>query len=268
MSITLGSINNVKAIVPNDGEKIKFVENTPQTFTGNPPVPYSNKMCRFNTFGFSSNNPSQRGGSIVRNLGIDSRIPTNFSNMITIGSQVNGNQLSGNSTSFSNYNTGIVDRIMPTKVIEDISEKSVDPLESQVLKLSSVIKKMQTSTPLGESRGGRAVGQDNGLMGDIYRDREWYGDDLIAFINLGTTYHQLLNGIYTQSPSIGGLGILNAPFFLPFNLSLDIDGISGIVMMQRFEIDQKILPPSYDKDSVEIIIRSVDHVITPDSWLT
>ena len=268
MSITLGSINNVKVIVPNNGEKIKFVENTPQTFIGGPPVPYPDKMCRFNTFGFSSNNPSQRGGSIVRNLGIDSKIPTNFSNMITIGSQVNGNQLSGNSTSFSNYNKGIVDRIIPTKVIEDTSEKSTDPLESQVLKLSSVITKMQTSTPLGESKGGRAVGQDNGLMGDIYRDREWYGDDLKAFINLGTTYHQLLNGIYTQSPSIGGLGILNAPFFLPFNLTLDIDGISGIIMMQRFEIDQKILPPSYDKDSVEIIVQSVDHVVTTDSWLT
>ena len=62
MSITLGSINNVKVIVPNNGEKIKFVENTPQTFIGGPPVPYPDKMCRFNTFGFSSNNPSQRGG--------------------------------------------------------------------------------------------------------------------------------------------------------------------------------------------------------------
>ena len=85
---------------------------------------------------------------------------------------------------------------------------------------------------------------DGGLWADIFRDRQWYGDDMETFTNLGTTYHQILNGIYTQPPSKGGLGVMEAPFFLPFNLSLDIDGISGIVMMQRFEIDQKVLHPS------------------------
>lgn len=68
-------------------------------------------MCRFNTFGITPN----IGGSIIRDLGIDGSIPSNFSSMITIGAQSNGNQVSGNATSFSNYNSGIVDRIIPTK---------------------------------------------------------------------------------------------------------------------------------------------------------
>lgn len=268
ININLGGINNVRLKLPDEGARVRFIEDIPQTFSGSPPITYRSKMCKFNTFGFSSNNPTQRGGSIVRNLGIDASIPSNFSTMISIGAQNNGNQASGNATSFSNYNTGIIDRVIPTKSLVTSDTEPVDPLETQFKEFAKTVKGLLSSGWWDESWIGKSFNTDGGLFTDTFRDRNWYGDDMAAFNSYGTAYHQLLNGIYTQEPSKGGSGTLAAPFFLPFNLNMDIDGMSGIVMMQRFEIDQKILPPSYDKDSVEIIVKSVDHEVNKESWTT
>jgi len=267
LNIGLGGINNVKIKIPNEGERIRFVEDIPQTFGGDPPVTYKRKMCKFNTFGFNHSNPENRAGSIVRNLSIDASIPSNFSTMISIGSQSNGNQPSGNATSFSNYNAGIIDRVIPRKVLTD-KDQSVPEAQIQLVKMDDTIKELNSKGWWSDSGVGSIFNADGGLWSDVFRDRNWYGDDIETFMNLGTTYHQQLNGLYSQPAASGGLGVMEAPFFLPFNLSLDLDGISGIVMMQRFEIDQKILPPSYDKDSVEIIVKSVDHEVNKDSWVT
>ena len=268
ININLGGINNVRLKLPDEGARVRFIEDIPQTFSGNPPITYKSKMCRFNTFGFSSNNPTQRGGSIVRNLGIDASIPSNFSTMISIGAQNNGNQASGNATSFSNYNTGIIDRVIPTKSLVTSNSVPTDPKVVQFKEFSKTVKGLLSEGWWDQTWVGKSLSTDGGLFTDVFRDRNWYGDDMAAFNSYGTAYHQLLNGIYTQEPSKGGSGTLAAPFFLPFNLNMDIDGMSGIVMMQRFEIDQKILPPSYDKDSVEIIVQSVDHEVTKESWIT
>ena len=271
INVNLGGVNNVRVRLPDDGARVRFVEDIPQTFSGAPPITYKSKMCRFNTFGFNNStaaNSTKRGGSIVRNLGIDASIPSNFSSMISIGAQPNGNQASGNATSFSNYNTGIIDRVIPTKSLVTTNTDPTDPRETQFKELAKTVEGLLASGFWSESWVGKGLSADGGLWTDVLRDRDFRGDNIVAFKALGTAYHQLLSGIYTQEPSKGGSGTLNAPFFLPFNLSMDIDGMSGIVMMQRFEIDQKILPPSYDKDSVEIIVKTVDHEVNVESWVT
>jgi len=271
ININLGGINNVRIRLPDDGARVRFIEDIPQTFPGAPPITYKSKICRFNTFGFNNStaaNSSQRGGSIVRNLGIDASIPSNFSSMIMLGAQPNGNQASGNATSFSNYNTGIIDRVIPTKSLVTTNTDPTDPRETQFKELAKTVDGLLESGFWNETWVGKGLSTDGGLWADVFRDRDFRGDNIVAFKSLGTAYHQLLSGIYTQEESKGGAGFLEAPFFLPFNLNMDIDGMSGIVMMQRFEIDQKILPPSYDKDSVEIIVKTVDHEVNVESWVT
>ena len=48
-----------------------------------------------------------------------------------------------------------------------------------------------------------------------------------------------------------------SPFFLPFNLSLEIEGMSGMRLFEKFRITDDILPPSYEKNSVESKIISI-----------
>tara|TARA_R110000823_G_scaffold256058_2_gene378031 strand:- start:705 stop:4145 length:3441 start_codon:yes stop_codon:yes gene_type:complete len=278
MNISLGGINSVKMVVPDEGGLVRFTENIPQQFNGDP-FPRAD-YCKFNTFGFSRGTPNntagsllndQRQGSIVRNIGIDASIPSNFSTMISIGSQNNGNQANGNATSFSNYNNGIIDRVIPQKVVENAKVTTPEgdgDAKSQQELMTEIVEDLTTSNFLAEKTKGKRIDLSGGIYRDIYLQRQWYGSDLETFTEIASTYHQFLSGILSQPVSSGGTGQLKAPFFLPFNLSLEMDGISGIVMMQRFEIDQKILPPSYDKDSVELVIKTVDHEITLSSWVT
>ena len=74
------------------------------------------EFTRFNVFGVKPG----VGGSFIRNVNLNGTISSDFASMISIGAQSNGNQLSENATSFSNYNAGLVDRIIPKKLSEPI----------------------------------------------------------------------------------------------------------------------------------------------------
>ena len=79
---------------------------------------------------------------------------------------------------------------------------------------------------------------------------------------------QLLTG-YLQSPvSEGGLNKPPASFFLPFNLTLEMDGISGIKLYETFKIDGKVLPPAYDENKLRLIIKGTNHNIDGSAWTT
>tara|TARA_R110000782_G_scaffold218445_1_gene305849 strand:- start:1228 stop:4308 length:3081 start_codon:yes stop_codon:yes gene_type:complete len=262
ITTTLGGINNITIKLNDDGNGARFIENSPQRFNKEPEVLSKGKMCKFNTYGITPN----VGGSIIRNLGIDASISSNFASMISIGAQSNGNQISSNATSFSNYNSGIIDRIIPSKANYS-PPKSIDDdgeiVKTQEEQITDQIKKMTSG-----GSWGWLSGDYGGVYEDVINDRQFESQDIESFKELHTGYINLIMGILSQPKGKGGLGQLAAPFFLPFNFNMDIDGISGIKIFQKFLIDDKVLPPAYDRDSVELLVKSTDHIITNSSWIT
>ena len=83
------------------------------------------------------------------------------------------------------------------------------------------------------------AGNYGGVFEDVINDRQFDRSDIESFQELHTTYINLIVGILSQPVGKGGLGQLAAPFFLPFNFNMDIDGISGIKLYQKFLIDEK-----------------------------
>jgi hypothetical protein len=71
------------------------------------------EYARFNAFGVK---PGVEG-SFLTSIDLNAELSNNFAAMISIGSQANGSQRSGNATSFSNYNAGLKDRIIPEKTL-------------------------------------------------------------------------------------------------------------------------------------------------------
>tara|TARA_B110000971_G_scaffold200432_1_gene218462 strand:- start:880 stop:4704 length:3825 start_codon:yes stop_codon:yes gene_type:complete len=55
--------------------------------------------------------------------------------------------------------------------------------------------------------------------------------------------------------------------FIPLDLSLESDGISGIKIYNRLNIKQTLLPKQYPK-SVEFLIKNVNHTISDNDWST
>jgi hypothetical protein len=72
--------------------------------------------------------------------------------------------------------------------------------------------------------------------------------------------------------------LVPAPFFIPFNMSLEMDGLSGMVNYQRFAVEESILPysyrPSIEKNSlkkqgkIDFLIKGITHSITSNQWTT
>ncbi len=166
--------------------------------------------------------------------------------MIAIGAQANGNQLSTNATSFSSYNKGLKDRVIKEKISayskpegEEISSKTIEEYFNQYINASG-----------------------NSLFYQIYNELNFSSENIEALSAHNIEYSSLVTGLLTDSKQT------QAPFFLPFNLSLDIDGMSGMVLYQKFLMTDDILPPSYEKDGVDLQIKGINHYISPQAWVT
>ena len=256
-----GNINDITVKLNQDSTKIQFIENSPQKLII--PAPSTDKkICKFNTFG---------KGSFIRNINLDGSIPSNFASMVTIGAQANGNQTGGNATAFSKYNAGLIDRIIPEKTSEgDPStedKKEGDKELTQKEKITQTFLKITKNEGFFDSIRAFFSSRDNSYQ-DCYSDRQWNEEYLSQYQSLHTQFMQLLTG-YLQSPvSEGGLNKTPASFFLPFNLTLEMDGISGIKLYETFKIDGKVLPPAYDENKLKLIIKGTNHNIDGSAWTT
>ncbi len=245
---SLGGINKININVTEDG-LIKFIEEIPQRF--HKIEEEKKQYARFNVFGVK---PGIEG-SFITSINLDAEIPSSFSTAVAIGSQDDGNQKSGNATSFSNYNRGLKDRIIPEKTLSTKKNEAKNTIQEKEIKenFEKIIK--------------RGVILLNSIFGKVYNLLKFYDENIDTLTNLNTTHASLILGMLTQ-PDENGEQQLQSPFFLPFNFSIEMEGLSGMVLYQRFKISEEILPPSYEKDGVEIIIKGINHTVNNNGWKT
>ncbi len=239
---SMGSINSFSFKISQDGLKIKLVELIPQRFKDEP-VGYT----KLNVYGVK---PGIEG-SFVREINMVSEIDDDFSNNITIGAQSNGNQVGGNALSFSNYNAGLIDRVNPSRVSSnDLEDVKTD--EGEISKPDQVDRIIRNMVK---------------IFNYFYLKNEFNREDIESYNMNMTQALKLASGCYTD-----GMGRsapqLPAPFFLPFNLSLTLDGISGPRLFQKFLMTDEILPPSYEKDGVALTLSAINHSINTSGWVT
>jgi len=251
---SLGNINDFFVAYDENDGVIKIYDRTPKpNLTEFPPEEYT----RINIFGVKRDQ-----GSFITNIGLDAEIPNNFAAQISIGSQVSGNNLMGNSVSFTNYNKGLVDRIIPEKLdfvdLQDKEEKP-SPLErAKTLKEDKLFKTLDTGNlPIKEMYkfGGAKAGSN-------YDKYNFTSEVSYDFSENYTSYIKLIHGILADSNKVP------APFFLPFNLNLEMEGLSGMKLFEKFRITDDILPPSYEKDSVDIVVKAINHTVDVQKWST
>ncbi len=245
---SLGGINMISIKVDEVTGKIKFIENSPQRFDEEP----SNQtFARINTFGVK---PDVEG-SFVRNVVMNGELGPKYASMIAIGAQISGNKLSANATGFSNYNSGLIDRVIPEKLnAEDLDQGTEEEAEKVEIETVEDAWKKQINLP---SEGGGPS-----LFESIYQQRKWLLEDIGALTELNYNYMSMMSGRLVKDKQ------LQSPTFLPFNLSIDCDGISGMKLFEKFLIDDRVLPPAYVEGSVDLLVKALNHTITPSSWIT
>ena len=99
----LNNLNNFKILHNKETNKIEIVSETPIGKT-------TSNVTIINTFGVTKTE-----GSFVRDLSLDSELSDNYATQISVGAQNNGLNSQSNGLSFSTYNKGLIDRMIPEK---------------------------------------------------------------------------------------------------------------------------------------------------------
>jgi len=275
----LGSINNFRVMSDDENGTVAIYDESPIPGVITKPQDYAT----FNIFGVKRGNvptgadgqPENNAingasqnttGSFITNIGLDAEIPSNFATLISIGSQNSrdsGTNLQGNASTFANYNKGLVDRIIPTKLDAVEATKDNDKPKPIVEAKNTFKNKIfgfginspfQSVYSTVDPSGGNPSGG-----GGMYN---FHPDTTRNFTENYSSYLKIIHGISAQR------NLVPQPFFLPFNLNLEMDGLSGMKLFEKFRITDDILPPSYEKDSVDIIIKGINHNIDVNSWKT
>jgi hypothetical protein len=192
---------------------------------------------------------TSNSGSFVLDVGIKSKLDNKFASQISIGAQANGNQVGENATALSKLNLGFEDRVIREK--SDIISK-----ESEETNIEGEEKK--TKSPE-----------------EVYKDNLLLFNNFIVNINNGSiTSDDISNstqniidlfkyelGYYTQQNNIGGVG------FIPIDLNLTVDGLSGPRIYESYTIDDTTLPVHY-KNNVQFITVGVSHKVDNSGWVT
>jgi hypothetical protein len=191
------------------------------------------------------------GSTFLKNLDFTTQIPHNFATLITIGSTAQGYVLGADATALSRMNAGLEDRVKP-EIISPGSEQDKNTSLEEKYK-SSIVAYDEFISSLGIIDGAGATSRPTWNSTAISN----YSSLQPQFLEY-TQASQSRSNNKTSSPNIG---------FLPFNLSLTMDGLSGIKVYQRFEVDTDFLPSNYPK-SLEFIVKGVTHAIQNNEWIT
>ena len=238
---SLGGINKFEIKLSDDGLKLRFIENIPQRRN----TPSSDEYTRFNVYGVK---PGIEG-SFIRNVNLTADLSNDFATMISVGAQSNSNTISANATSFSNYNAGLVDRVIEEKQsIYPKTNSEGNPKDSKITIESNFDENINPT--------------ENSLFIQIYQNLKFLNEQIKSLTSHNTTHASLILGELTNQKQI------QAPFFLPFNFSLEMDGLSGMKLYQKFLMTNDILPPSYEDDGVDLQITGINHSISPQAWTT
>lgn len=258
-----GGFNKLQPVIDENTNEIKFVDEVPlpekdailKSIPGT-----STETAKFLMYGISGT--TQLGvneSSIVRDLNFSTTITPALASMITIGAQSNGYIAGQDSTALSTINKGLIDRVkvevtnpLPSNTPAPDPETKPETLEK---KYSEQLKAFYDFV-------------DN--IGAINTYPKWDDDAISNFKNTNiqfTEYDQYKQTRDAQLANTGSLVSSPTIGFLPFDLTLTIDGLSGMKVYQKYTIDASFLPTSYP-DTLEFLIKGITHEIRDNQWIT
>jgi hypothetical protein len=243
----LGGINNLEPVVDEETNAIYIVDHNYQPPP--PKHPYELELYGYN--GAASN--------FVRSFNLKTEITPEFATMATIGSTAGGYVKGVENTMFSKWNKGIKDRYKEEYVAAD-PESRPDPS-----KIPEAVEHYLND--FYNKEGSNAFGWTTIDVGDwdIGDNTQALNDEIIdnnvatvtEFFKYCQGYIQSQNDKYS-SPHTG---------FVPISLGITMDGISGIKIYNALNVSTKFLPSDYP-DSLQFIIRGVNHKISNQDWET
>ena len=261
-----GNYNQLEPTIEEETNTIKITDQIPlpdkKHFLEEQKLP--TQSTQFQIYGYNSNNLGQTIASFVRDFSFRTTITNEFANMITIGSTANGYVVGQDSTALSRMNNGLVDRFKETiyhpesktesPVASSLEQEYKEPLNSY----NEYVIKLYASS-------GNYPTWDTAAM-DAFKSIE---NQLIEYDQANITLTKQKQKELEKTTKPETLANVASPNvgFLPFDLSLTIDGLSGPKIYQALNIDTSYLPSNYPT-SLNFLIKGITHTIQNNTWLT
>ena len=258
-----GNINKFEAGYDYQSNTLKIYDNSPFT-TSQLVRKNTPKLARFQSYGVQpsrGDEDNNNRGSFLLDINIESSITPEFTNLIAAGAQVNGNQVGINATAFSLWNKGLTDRVRTTNLDSQTlqKEKTARALEEANIKNNDILNFKENKERL------------YALLAKA-GSRQSSPNDLVSASDINTDFANYYLGEVTKNVITNSEGKdieygLPSNFFIPFDLGLEMDGLSGIRIFDAFNITNEVLPAQYT-DALQFVVEGVNHSITPNGWVT
>jgi hypothetical protein len=239
----LGNVNNFEVVYNEDTNTFKIIDNTliPELYKKLTP----NEQSIVQFLISAGNNRGNDGGSFVHNINFRTKLSNAFATMATIGAQSNGAVVGEDATALSRWNVGITDRIIEKRVgsgpeITENTDVMVEYLNN-INAFQNIVNKTN-DTQISDAE----IAAARNAATDVFKT------EIAA---------HSLKGQNNRSKGMTPLG------FIPFDLELNMVGLSGPRIYESYTIDTKLLPNSY-RDSIQFICSGISHTISNGEWKT
>ena len=265
----LGGVNNLTVRLEDD-KVMRIYDQNPIYGTQNV------KNSIINLFGVKPQSGSLNQGSFVTDFNIKTELTNDFATQVTIGAQAQSNNVGSDSTGLSSWNSGLKDRFFPQKI--DSLRKNGNVEQPTTLERIEKLTEQLKYLWLGYSEA-NITNVDTGNVLDISIStkilyfKNFQTKRYSEFVKLQKDWLQeiikLENEIFNKKKvqkSEQTLGT-NQIGMLPINISVTLEGISGIRIYDKLEVDTRFLP-SYYPQTLIWIIKGVSHEIQNNKWYT
>ena len=258
----LGNINNIEPVISEENV-VFFIDQTTipnikdiANELGIPTKPEKDEAI-LEVFGINKSGTGTNTSNFVRSINLQTKISKGYATMITIGATSNGSIPGTEATAFSRWNFGIEDRFK-NNIFDAKGQKNNDIVNKKILEKYAL---MITDPEKGSKFG------FNSLDGET---RVISTSNIKYNSNVAEDMYKLMQS--ENSKELDDFGVPLNPIessigFLPFNLSLTMDGISGFVIYNKLKINQKFLPSNYP-ETLEFVITQINHKLSNNDWVT
>jgi len=215
----------------------------------------------FELYGYSvrENNPTAATAGFIKDFKFTTELTPQLSTMITVSATSQGNVVGENNTALSKLNLGLRDRFK--EEINDITANILLSPKERYEKIRSdwvnfvVFQFEPYLQHLFEDIYIKSEVDSNKQASKTYFDLYKEYDYAFTLYNFGENKKSI------------GLSFQPGTGFIPFNLSLTMDGLSGMKIGSKFLIDTSYLPSNYPQ-TVDFLIKNIQHEIKDNKWTT
>ena len=191
--------------------------------------------------------------STVRSYKFESKIFPEQTAMIAIGSQVKGGALGIDTNTLVDFNRGIIDRVIPRKEEPNTYQNQSELLQEQFNNLNE--SRAVILDFLGDTTGFIVISPSYDVQ-----SASKYANALRDLINYSKSFDEKINQESNKA-------------IIPTSLSVEMDGIGGLIIGHIFKIPDDLLPKGYKSlkgtnRKLGYAITGIGHKVNNNDWVT